>query len=307
MKLFAYVRTWVLVPVAVLLLSNTVLLAKKQRRLSRTTAHSVVDPSYKREKLPNGEWKVETFAFGVGNMVDPSEKDESLTELTFDEMAEILAGALRQENYVPAPSSEETDLMIVVNWGRTMPHSDDYSSLGRSDMVEAANDAGSIRSGIGPADATALQQSELDSLESQINMLQTLQVMSDGDRRKANDHNARLLGYAPAFSELHDVAPIGVQRSKLNDLLAEIEVPRYFVILHAYDFQEMWENKEKRLIWIARFSIRAKGRRFDEELENMARAASSSFGNDSGKLRRSLLPGKGKIGELEVISIESEE
>ena len=44
-------------------------------------------------------------------------------------------------------------------------------------------------------------------------------------------------------------------RKGREDLVSEIEVDRYFVVLLAYDFQVLWKEKKHKLLWETRFSI----------------------------------------------------
>ena len=250
-----------------------------------------------------------------GTLIDRSGKDESLSELTFDEMCAILADALLLEQYVPTTSVEGTQLLIVVSWGKTMPHDDGMSAMSMDGMSSVMSSVGQIRSDIAQRAATdgtapqasAAESAQITDLESQMTSMMMMQDMADRARRKANDYNAKLLGYAPALYEAYTSAPIGPQRSLMDSLVEEIETPRYFVILQAYDFQRYLKDKEKVLLWMTRFSIRAKGRNFHEELASMASAASGAFGKEGGKLKRHLRPGRGEVGELEVMGVVEDE
>ncbi|EDY82415.1 hypothetical protein VDG1235_2037 [Verrucomicrobiia bacterium DG1235] len=290
---------------------------EKKYRPPRTAAHSTVDPSFVRERLPDGQWKPITYAFGKGNLIDPTERDKSLNQLSFHELGAILSKALLTENYVPTPGPEETDLVIVVSWGKTITFDDGMDEIGLIGMSDTMNRLNGINRAIATNDAAGEgrspegidpARSERESIISEMITMTMMNDMFENRRRRSNYSNAKLLGYAPSLEELYsfDVAA-GPQKSLLLDLEAEIESDRYFVILQAFDFQKMWKEKEKKLLWVTRFSIRAKGRNFDEELAAMAMAASSLFGNESDKFRRNLLPGKIRMGELEVISVVDEE
>ena len=314
MNLLTRLGVFALAIFAVLSAGNVATLVATERRAPSTTAHSIVNPSYKRERLPDGRWKSETYAFGKGSLIDRSGRDDSLSALSFEEICRILAVALAQENYVPTPDVESTDLVIVVSWGKTVPYDDGVKGLSLDGMSTAMSSLGRIRGDVAlrsemdgnAASPTAAESSQMSSLESEMDSMLMMQAMSDRARRQADDYNARLLGYAPALADAYSTLPIGPQRTLLDDLVAEIETPRYFVILQAYDFRKMWKEKKRELLWMTRFSIRAKGRRFDEELADMASAASTLFGADSGKLKRRLHPGRGEMGELEVVGIEEE-
>ncbi len=290
---------------AVIAASSSPVFAKHSKKPPRTVAYSVVAKDYQRERLPNGEWKAETYTFGIGQMMDPSERDESLTALSQEEIMLMLAEALQGENYLPEQDPDNIDLLIVINWGKTVPFHDGLKDLSLNQGSNAMNTLNSIQADIAPGDSPSPEQrSVMDQATGEFEQMMIMQGMADRSRRKANAYNAKLLGYAPSLFEYYSAPPVaGPQRSLMNDLENEIESERYFVILVAYDFEKLVKEKQKSIRWITRFSIRANGRKFDEELANMARAASSQFGVKTKRLKRNLLPGKIRMGEIEVVDV----
>ena len=75
---------------------------------------------YVRPRLPDGAFKPETFAFGEGGVL-PGEtrRDPTFDSLCFSDIARVLAGPLARQNYLPAPDSASTNLLIMVYWGTT--------------------------------------------------------------------------------------------------------------------------------------------------------------------------------------------
>ncbi|MDQ8184327.1 hypothetical protein [Pelagicoccus sp. SDUM812002] len=280
--------------------------AEKTKKPRQTIAHSIVSPEYQRQRLPNGQWEEQTYALAIGKMLDPTDRDQSLEALSVSEMAEILANALHRQNFIPESNPDNTDLMIVVNWGKTIPYHDGFKQTALDGITNSFNEINAIE--IEPESAGSVTLGSSESV-SELEMTLAIQSMAERARRQANDYNAQLLGFAPQLSQYYFDDPLGgPQRLVMDDLIGEIEMDRYFVILQAYDFKKLVENKEKDILWITRFSMRAKGRKFDEELENMARAASQFFGTETKRLKRGLLPGEIKMGELEVVeTMEAEE
>jgi hypothetical protein len=87
-------------------------------------------------------------------------------------------------------------------------------------------------------------------------------------------------------------------KGRRDDLIAEIEDNRYFVVLMAYDFQMLWKQKKNKLLWETRFSIRERGNDFGKILPAVAQYASQYFGQDSKGLVRQPLPeGHVEVGE----------
>jgi hypothetical protein len=112
------------------------------------------------------------------------------------------------------------------------------------------------------------------------------------------ERNAMLLGYAEDLR-----ATIGLDRTPLGwrrkDLFGDLDGNRYFVTLMAYDFQLMSKNKQHKLVWETRFSLRESGHDFGTALPMMAKYASRYFGRDSHGLVRNLVPeGRVEIGEV---------
>ena len=118
--------------------------------------------------------------------------------------------------------------------------------------------------------------------------------------------NAMLLGYDTALAETSDVGSTPLSR-RHEDLVSEIEDSRYFIVLMAYDYQALWTQRKHRLLWVTRFSVRARGVDFEKLLPSMVAYASQYFGQDShGLLRRSLPEGHVEIGEPRSLGVVPE-
>ena len=242
--------------------------------------------------------------------MDKSKGDESLDTLSFSGVAHILSDALYEADYIPTSNPEETDLLIVISWGRTQAFD---RGIGGGPLMEPSG--GSIVSGgnggfqsydFSEGDL-ALNNSLQKYADSSLDLRMTTQDMFDRIRTEANIYNAELLGYG------HDLARSKVLGNTVmsmqwlrSDLIAELESSRYFVILQAYDFQKIWKEKERKLLWTTRFSIRAKGRRFDEDLWSMAMASSRVVGRNTERLNRNLRQARVEFGELEYLGVEKE-
>ncbi|RME68738.1 MAG: hypothetical protein D6781_10225 [Verrucomicrobia bacterium] len=261
----------------------------------RTTVYSEVSKDYKREMLPTGVWKTETYAFAPGAILDREGSDPSLHELTFNEVGAIAARALASQQYVPATDPEKTDLLIVVHWGKTIPFDNglqDRAIEDIGDILSAEMEQPDVGSGFS-ADEGAFESA------------MALQKLAQRERDAANRFNARLLGYAAELDDLGAtpelVPPL---RNYQEELVSDVETPRYFVILQAFDFQKAWKEKKMKLLWVTRMSIDARKRRFSDELAAMLAAAAESFGNNHGKLIRDARAPETEYGELEVLGIE---
>ena len=105
-------------------------------------------------------------------------------------------------------------------------------------------------------------------------------------RDRANFRNAQILGYDEVLAQ-RSTRPDS--RGYL-DVVKEIEDPRYFVVLRAYDFQQMWKEKKSRLLWEVHYSLRSRDHLFDESLSAMTEFACRYFGQASKGLVRKEVP-----------------
>jgi hypothetical protein len=124
----------------------------------------------------------------------------------------------------------------------------------------------------------------------------------DRARTQLDAQNAGMLGYDTLWDA--NSLPNGTAlESRRQDVLNELEARRYFVVLMAYDFQELWRHKRHKLLWETRFSVRERGNDMSRELAGMAASASRYFGQDSGKLIHAALPeGHVEVGPIKVLA-----
>ena len=274
--------------------------AEKTTRSATTVTFSEISPNYKRSKLPSGRFEKESYAFAEGNLIDRSGQDESLTSLSFREIGGLLAEALLEADYVPTQNPVDTDLLIVVSWGKTTPGDTGMGDLAVDQVSDAMSKLQQLDEAGGPG-GTTMEAEYLHELEYMADM----QEMAQASRDNANAHNATMLGYDSALRRAAEMAnSFAPMLSDREELLEELEVPRYFVVLQVYDFQKLWKEKKRDLVWTSRFSIRAKGRQFDQELLAMAMASCSEFGKASKSQKRSVGSARVEFGELEYLGEE---
>ncbi|MFA5056795.1 MAG: hypothetical protein WC485_01665 [Opitutaceae bacterium] len=278
-----------------------------------TAVYSAVANGYARTKQPDGSFKPETYAFGKGSYASGLMRDRSIDNYPFMNLARVLASFLAPRRYVPASSPEQTDLLLLVHWGTTIPYDDGSYRLAIDDMTAAmarsqasaalaaasAGPPGMARPpGSGGAAGGGPAQDE--GLSGYLMMMS----LQDDLRTRANAHNAALLGYLPTLEQMNDNRRFTALRTYYSDLTSDVEESRYYVIVEAFDFQRAWKQKQLKLLWITRMSIRAQGNRFDQDVAAMIWNASRYFGRDSDGLVRQRVPeGKVEIGEPKVIGI----
>jgi hypothetical protein len=277
---------------------------------------------YVRERLPDGTARPETYAFGKGGLWK-GEEAGTKEVVDFMQVARALAAPLKSRGYVPTSDPRGTKLLVMVYWGTT--HTPDHATdsiavqnlqAANSAVTEANNAAQSVR--FNPNDSCAPPQlqsgshltdvvrtPEQMSMENAMSGALALAASEDNQRLRADAQNASMLGYDSLWNETAQFAGTPMEGQR-QDLLAELESRRYFVVLMAYDFQEMWKQRKPRLLWETRFSIRESGNDLGERLDAMAAKAARYFGEDTAGLVREPLPeGRVEMGPLREIASDA--
>jgi hypothetical protein len=257
----------------VILLALPVVLGQPARAAigDMTSVSSRISADYVREKLPDGSYKTETYAFGEGGYRPGFNKDEGIEKFGFLNVARTIAKPLSEQNYSPTKDPNQAKLLIMVYWGTTAGTADDPNSY---IMYGATN--------------------------------QRVQLTTPLTDR--NDYNnARLLGYDSEGIIGTDYGRgllMTAFRSRITDITEEIRDNRYFVVLMAYDFQLLWKEKKRKLLWETRFSLREHRNAFDQSLPLMAQFASRYFGKDSHGLVRRPLRESINFGKLNILGMD---
>jgi hypothetical protein len=246
---------------------------------------SKVSDDYVRTKLPNGRYPTEYYAFGEGGHWGGEIKDDSIDKLHFLDVAHVIAEPLAERDYLPARDPKTAKLLIMVYWGTTAVPGPASDSVAYDELSAAqANKSGS------------------DASLSELSSAMTMVDMENNIRDQLDFQNAAMLGYDAAGTIGTDYGshirggPLGVERQELID---EIELNRYFVVLMAYDFPLLWKQKKHKLVWEARFSVNERSNSFDKALPMMAEYASRYFGRPTnGLVRTNVQDGEVEIGAL---------
>jgi hypothetical protein len=267
-----------------------------------TAVSSRVSVDYVRARLADGSFQTEEYAFGNGGHYAGPFPDPTIDNLSFLDVARVIAAPLAAQNYLPAKDPGKTKLLIMLYWGTTTTPTNPSSSNGYllygSASSATASSSGAPKMGASAGSSGAAGNSELD---------EALALM-DFDNR-IRDHlnytNAAMLGYDSEdmiSTERGEALRHSALRHLQKDLVLEIEQNRYFVVLMAYDFQILRTQKKHKLLWDARFSIAQRSNDFGKTLPAMARYASIYFGQASNGLVHKPIPiGKVEVGEPTVI------
>ncbi len=231
-----------------------------------TAVSSSAHNGYVRTRMADGSFRPETYAFGEGGVTGVlTISDPTFDNVGFLPIARMLAVPLATQNYLPTRDPNATDLLIMVYWGTTT------GGVNTSD--------GFLRDQLNYANAQLLGFN--------------LEGPFRGMRDPMSDPSEVFFG--PSFRQT-------MLNTVYGDVMAAIEVDRYWVILEAYDFQSAWKHKKLKLLWETRFSLSARRHDFERDLPAMAQSASLYFGRDSfGLVLKPVPEGRVDIGEAKVV------
>ena len=247
------------------------------RNSTRVLTNAWASPEFEaRRNSPDGPPRL-TYHFYQGEFHGGLINNKSLAEINIQKIVEILSKDMEAQNFYPADSLREGDMMIVIHWGTTAVQ-EKWEDL----FPEDSQDSGSEidEDGI-ETSSNATRASDLETLN-----------------QPSIAQNARLTGIDKA---LKDKSLMPSDRSEYRQLLEE---ERYFIILAAYDWQALQKEKQRQLLWSCRFSLPSIGTNFVNAVPSLSRAAAPYFGTNLEKIHKTkthLGWGKTKIGQLEVV------
>ncbi len=281
-----------------------------------TSVYSEVSNGYVRQKLPDGSFKREYYALARGQYSPGRDKDRSIDGVRFPDIAGMVAQVLARRNYFFAADKKSADLLLVIQWGTTVPFRNaqygnavmdllgsmnGYREADRAAKAEAAQHGGSTQF----ANGTLLEQQVLKTVaREQMESDLITMLMFEDLRRDANADNARLLGYMKEINYRDDITRAAGAGVMFDDLITDIESERYYVIISAYDFRAVTQRQQSKLLWVTRVSIQARGNRFNERLKDMLAAACRYLGQDSGRLVRQYHRGEVSFGDLKFLGYQ---
>jgi hypothetical protein len=269
-----------------------------------TSVFSKTDKNYKRQKGPDGKWVREYYALTNGGPAEGTIRDNAQSRVPFVAIATVLAQHLARQGYYPATDPEQVDLLIVVNWGRTNPFSDPTYRDGLDNVMASMNtnalqtqaaqraraNAANTQQ-VGNASLTGtVEDMEAEAAASYLENDLIMQNMMNRSRNQMNARTAHLLGYMGTINKADGPQRYAGGGDLYDDLVADIEEARYYIILSAYDFQKTVRQKSTKLQWVTRMSMRAPGNSFADKAASMIAYSSSRFGQNTEGLERKLYP-----------------
>ena len=272
-----------------------------------TSVFSKTEKSYKRGKDAEGKWVREYYAMSNGGPVEGTIKDNAQEKIKFVSIATVLAQHLARQGYFPATDPDKVDFLLVVNWGRTRPYEDATYRTGVDSVMTSMNRFATSSQSADIARATLAQQQqeqrgggvsitasaeEMEAMAARSQMESALltQSMLNRARDQDNAKTAHLLGYMGDINNADGIQRFAGGGRVYDDLIADIEEARYYIILSAYDFKSTVRDQKPKLRWVTRMSMRAPGNNFAEKAAAMIAYSASRFGQNTDGLERKLYP-----------------
>ena len=265
-----------------------------------TAVYSRIGRDYTRERLKDGSFKPEYYALSNGGRIEGTTSDVTVDRVGYPEVAETAARLLERQNYRYAQNKEQAKLLIVLHWGSTIvPNGMNYSqSVNQVSQVLASLPP----QGMGSFDADAEFSNTGMDAGGGLEGVMLMMMMENRVRDRINEGNARVLGYLDDINESNDIRRWAGGGDRYNDLIADVEESRYYIVISAYDFPELLKYEKKKLLWQTRVSVRAPGNGFDDSFAAMLRGASKFFGQDTGRLvRGEEIKGTVEFGDLKYL------
>lgn len=240
-----------------------------------TAVSARTSKDYVRMRQADGSFAPESYVFGRGGVWSGAMNDVSIDKLPFLDIAHTIASPLAGQNYIPSKDPRQAKMLIMVYWGTT--HAPDH-----------ANESAEMQ--------------HLQDVQKKGGFTAAMAAVAAENRQRDQDDylNVKMLGYDSWWEQAQGDHRGTALELDQKDLIGEIEENRYFVVLMAYDFQEIWKHRRNVLLWEVRFSIQQHHHQFDRDLPAMAQYASQYFGQDSKGLVRKAAPlGRVEVGETQ--------
>jgi hypothetical protein len=266
---------------------------------------------YVRKKLPDGTYQPESYTFGKGDNLG-ARVDPTVDKMDFMDIARIMAVPLAQKRYLPTQDPKTTNELIMVYWGTTLApefateSNSHYLAQQAFEMRQRALQHVSMSGGnTTPSSVSNIAQKQELAEADNAMLVANIGIQAENQRREDTDmKTATLLGYDSWWVSANAAMDGTAMALRKNDMRAELEEDRYFVVLTAFDYQTLVNKKKQKFLWEVRFSIREHRNAFDKRLPAMIALASDFFGRDSSGLHHVDVPeGKVEIGPVRSLGV----
>lgn len=295
-------------------LCASILFAAAQEKSLPVIYYSRAAPGYERGIGTDGKPKRERYALSYGGRVDGTTWSEGMNKENFPQIAGVVAEQLAKQNYFYAQDADSADLLLVIHWGQTLPFNqgnftDQVNNLGSAltnlsaaQSVEPPPVPTSQEGAAGATEQNAAQQLEVQQAAAQLESALVGMDMENKVRDRRNEEIARVLGYIDEMRHMSDVGGF-MGGDRFTTMRNELEDPRYYIVLTAYDFKKATKQGKREVLWTSRISIDTRGNDFMDRMEQMVARAANSFGTNTKRLIRERT-GEVEIGEAIVVGTD---
>lgn len=277
---------------------------------------STADRDYVARRIHDGNRHLQSYVFLPGRRFDGLTYDPILYRTKFEDIARVLAVDLRRQDFVPARTLTDADLVLVVHWGVTEKVANDRDleltnldalresseQIGESLTRESAAAAGLSENAVDTQMALLGSESGLRSdLEAQA-AHQTAALRRVNSGAGLGRDNAQLLGFAHTLSAGSNDLFMSEEIRTLDEMTRE---ERYFIVVMALDARELLQRGATKRVWTARASIRAAGVNFPQAVDRISQIAGAYFGTQQVGVKFDRVgdrQGKVELGEIVVLS-----
>ncbi len=277
------------------------------------------NPDYEQARTgEDGQPKPQSYVFMEGNHYKGHTVDRSIERMTFREIAGFLAPELAKRQYFPGPSAEESDLLLLVHWGTTLPkvglqemtaqvtqdidhnhvHKEMMDAAGVTMDVEGAFDGLPQEMTMGYGEGFQ-QEQDFDRLN---------ELTDDFSQQSRNSTNVALLGYA---DELHRLGKRSWTSELERSLRYDLNKERYFIIIKAYELKSKTPSVPgNRPVWTMHLNISSPGNNFQSALDRMSKVAALFAGQTTAEVktvRPKITTGTVKLAPLIILKPKAEE
>jgi hypothetical protein len=200
-------------------------------------------------------------------------------QVNYPNIVQLVLPQLAKQGYHYAKDSKQASLLLVLHWGNTISYNDVNYRLSLEPAGQAMARLQQLKNAGGAG-------ADLDSASAELEQALMSVQMQNLIRNQFVAPNARLLGYIEDINESNDIRRFAGGGQRYADLMADVEEPRYYIVISAYDFREATQHNRQKLQWVTRVSVATPGNRFDDSVAAMLKNAAHYFGRDSGRLIR---------------------
>jgi len=245
---------------------------------------SKASSEFLQKRIVDGKPQPQKYVFMAGRYYSGNTRDKSLERISFRTVAERLALDLQKQDFYPAQSLANADLLLVVHWGVTAGRNRDSvtMALNMESLANLTIDGQVAQSNLeeaterGDLEGIRRAQDALTNAESET-ASQTQDLLRNGPD---GGNSAILLGLNEALRKPDDTL-FDYERRKTLFEMAQEEC--YFVAVIAYDARALVSSKKLKRAWTLRVSTSSAGVNFAEALDR--------FGNMAGRYSGTQLVG----------------